>query len=128
MARKHSTWHVTAVKVASLLAITLVAAMGCDKGAGGAAGASTDGAQIYQSICAACHGANGTPDAAMQARLNVRDLSAGEFRARVTPALVEGQVRSGSKNKLMPSFAGALTDEQIKAVAAYVASAEFAKK
>jgi mono/diheme cytochrome c family protein len=127
MARKHSTWHVTAVKVASLLAIAVLA-LGCDKGAGGAAGASTDGAQIYQSVCAMCHGANGTPDAAMKVRLDVRDLSSGEFRARVTPALVEGQVRNGSKNKLMPSFAGALNDEQIKAVAAYVASAEFAKK
>ena len=38
----------------------------------------------------------------------------------MTPALVENQVRHGSKNKLMPAFEGALTDAQIKAVAAYV--------
>lgn len=121
----HSTWHITVVKLASLLAIAVLAA--CDKGAGVAAGSSTNGAEIYRSVCAACHGAEGTPDDAMRARLNVRDLTAAEFRARATVALVEGQVRSGSQNKLMPAFAGALTDEQIKAVAAYVASPTFPK-
>jgi mono/diheme cytochrome c family protein len=78
-------------------------------------------------MCANCHGADGRPPAALTAQLGVRDLSAGEFRARVTPGLVEQQVRSGSKNKLMPSFVGAIDDAQIKAVAAYVASPEFAR-
>ncbi len=95
----------------------------CDRGA--ATTSSTDGAQVYQSICATCHGADGHPTEAMTARLNVRDLSSDELRARVTPALVEAQVRKGSKNKLMPAFEGALTDEQIKAVAQYVASPAF---
>jgi len=63
----------------------------------------------------------------MVAQLNVRDLTSPELRARITPALVEAQVRTGSKNKLMPSFAGALTDEQIRAVAAHVASPGFLK-
>ncbi len=57
--------------------------------------------------------------------LNVRELTAPDFRARDTPALVEHQVRTGSQNKLMPSFEGALSDAQIKAVAAYVASPAF---
>lgn len=105
-----------------LLALTAAA---CEQGP---ATTSQDGVQIYQSICAACHGADGKPTAAMQARLNVRDLSAAEFRARVTRALVEQQVRTGSKNKLMPSLEGALTDDQIKAVAAYVASPAFVKR
>ena len=39
--------------------------------------------------------------------------------------MVENQVRNGSQNKLMPAFAGALSDDQISAVAAYVASAGF---
>lgn len=100
-------------------------ASACDRGA--AATTSTDGAEVYQSICATCHGADGHPTAAMTARLNVRDLSSAELRARVTPALVEAQVRSGSKNKLMPSFEGALSDAQIRAVAQYVASSSFPK-
>lgn len=61
----------------------------------------------------------------MVARLGIRDLTAAEFRARVTPGVVEQQVRTGSKNKLMPSFAGVLDDAQIKAVAAYIASPQF---
>ena len=87
--------------------------------------AGADGAQIFQSVCAACHGPTGKPTEANVARMNVRDLTSQELRARVTPALVENQVRKGSQNKLMPAFEGALTDAQIKAVAAYVASPGF---
>jgi mono/diheme cytochrome c family protein len=86
---------------------------------------ATDGRAVFQSLCATCHGADGRPPAAMMARLGVRDLTAPEFRARVTPGLVEQQVRSGSSNKLMPAFAGAISDAQIAAVAAYVASPRF---
>jgi mono/diheme cytochrome c family protein len=42
--------------------------------------------------------------------------------------LIEAQVRNGSANKLMPAFGGAITDDQIKAVAEYVASSDFAKR
>jgi mono/diheme cytochrome c family protein len=63
----------------------------------------------------------------MAAQLKVRDLTSAEFRARVTPALVEQQVRTGSANKLMPAFDKGLTDVQIAAVAAYVAAPGFGK-
>jgi len=119
MASKHSTWHIVTVK----LAILLVFASACDQAQ--VASSETDGAKLYQSICATCHGADGKPSAAMVARLNVRDLTSPELRARITPALVEQQVRKGSKNKLMPSFEGVFTDEQIKAIAKYVASDAF---
>ena len=88
-------------------------------------GGATGGPQVFANACAMCHGPKGKPPEAMVARLGVRDLTSAELRARVTPELVAGQVRNGSKNKLMPSFAGALSDDQIKAVAAYVASPEF---
>jgi len=104
-------------------AVLLVAALAaCNNNV---AGGATDGPKVFASVCATCHGPTGKPTQAMVARLNVRDLTAPEFRARVTPALVENQVRTGSKNKLMPAFAGALDDAQIKAVAAYVASPAF---
>ena len=90
------------------------------------AGGAQDGAAVFQLVCASCHGPNGRPPEAMIARLAVRDLTAPEFRARVTPGLVEQQVRHGSKNKLMPAFEGALSEAQIKAVAAFVASPRFA--
>jgi mono/diheme cytochrome c family protein len=114
------------VKLVILLATVAVAVTGCDGSK--PAGASVDGAEIYQSMCAACHGATGKPDATMIARLNVRDLTSPELRARVSVTLVEQQIREGSANKLMPSLAGAMSDEQIKAVSAYVASAAFPAK
>jgi mono/diheme cytochrome c family protein len=105
-------------------AILLVAALAACNG--DPAGGAKDGAAVFASVCSTCHGPSGKPTEAMVQRLGVRDLTAPEFRARVTPQLVEAQVRSGSKNKLMPSFRGALTDAQIKAVAAYVAAPAFA--
>ena len=92
------------------------------------AGGATDGASVYAMLCATCHGPDGRPSAAMVARLGVRDLTAPELRARIAasgPSLVEQQVRHGSQNKLMPAFEGAISDAQIRAVAAYVASSGF---
>jgi mono/diheme cytochrome c family protein len=108
-----------------LVALAPLIWAGCSRGAGAAAAGDTDGRAIFQRMCATCHGPDGRPPEAMVARYAVRDLTAPELRARVTPALVEAQVRSGSKNKLMPSFAGAISDAQIAAVAAYVASPQF---
>ena len=86
---------------------------------------SVDGPTVFRTACATCHGPTGRPDATMVAKLNVRDLTSAELRARVTPALVENQVRLGSQNHLMPPFADVLTDAQIRAVAAFVASPAF---
>jgi mono/diheme cytochrome c family protein len=123
MARKHSTWHVETVKLRYALGLAACAALaGCEKQP---VGGSTDGAKVFHTICAACHGPKGKPPESAVATTGVKDLTAPELRHRITPALVENQVRKGSQNKLMPAFEGALSDEQIKAVAAYVASPEF---
>jgi mono/diheme cytochrome c family protein len=118
MAGNHSTWQTMPVRPW----LIVVVAAACDRGA--VTGTGADGAQLYQSVCATCHGPAGKPTEAMVARLGVRDLTSAELRARITPELVEKQIRTGSDNKLMPSFVGALTDEQIKAIAAFVASPE----
>jgi mono/diheme cytochrome c family protein len=89
------------------------------------AGGSTDGAKVYEGACASCHGAAGIPSASMAASLNVRNLTDAAFRARVTPALVETQVRKGSSNKIMPGFEGTLSNEQITAVVAFVVAGKF---
>lgn len=88
----------------------------------------SDGPGQYRRHCATCHGVTGKPDATMMTRLGVRDLTAPEMRARITPALVEQQIRNGSQNKLMPAFAGALSDAQITAIAEYVASTTFLQR
>jgi mono/diheme cytochrome c family protein len=111
-------------KLLAVVVSIAVAVVGCGSQVGDAAG----GAEVFAKMCAACHGPTGKPDAANVARLGVRDLTAPEFRAKVTPELVERQVREGSQNKLMPSFTGAITDDQIRTVAAYVSGAGFAPK
>jgi mono/diheme cytochrome c family protein len=88
-------------------------------------GGVIDGPTVFATACARCHGPTGKPDATLVATLNVRDLTSAELRARVTPALVENQVRLGSPNHLMPPFADVLSEAQIRAVAAYVASPAF---
>lgn len=111
-----------------LLAVVVAAAVpggACNRDP---AGGATDGASVYAMLCATCHGPDGRPPAAMVARLGVRDLTAPELRARIAasgPGLVEQQVRHGSQNKLMPEFEGKISDAQIRAVAAYVASPAF---
>ena len=111
--------------VASSLGLGLGLGLGgCGQDASGSAGVK-DGRAVFESLCASCHGPDGRPPAAMVARLGVRDLTAPEFRARVTPGVVAQQVRTGSKNKLMPAFEGLLDAAQIKLVAAYVASPQF---
>jgi mono/diheme cytochrome c family protein len=100
----------------------LVVVAGCDSGV---ANDSVDGAQVFANTCAVCHGARGKPDEGMVARIGVKDLTASDERAKFVPGFVENQVRNGSKNKLMPGFAGALRDAQITAVAAYVVSSRF---
>ncbi|MBP9084789.1 MAG: cytochrome c [Kofleriaceae bacterium] len=99
------------------LALHSLALHGCNRPA---AGGSQDGATVYAAVCATCHGDKGKPSASMTAQLGVRDLTEPAFRTRVTVALVAAQIRQGSANKLMPAFAGSLTDAQIAAVAAWV--------
>jgi mono/diheme cytochrome c family protein len=84
------------------------------------AGGKADGAAVFAEACARCHGGGGKPSESMAAQLGVRDLTSAEFAARASHELVEHQVRHGSDNKVMPSFAGALNDAQIAAVADYV--------
>jgi mono/diheme cytochrome c family protein len=106
----------------ALVAVVAIAACDRERPTG-----TADGPSVFARNCATCHGDRGHPSEAMTARYNVRDLAAPEFRKRVTPTLVAKQVRRGSDNHLMPSFEYALSDAEIDAVAAFVASQTFAR-
>ena len=114
------------IALAALAALVLGAAGAACRG--DAAGGSVEGPELFARLCSACHGPDGKPPEAMALRLGVRDLTAPEVRARLTPASVEQQLRHGSENKLMPSFVGVASEAQIKALAEYVASPAFLRK
>jgi mono/diheme cytochrome c family protein len=99
-------------------ALLLIALGAC--GGGSVAGDTKDGAKVFAQACATCHGPTGAPDETMVAKLGVKNLTTPEFHGRATHELIVHQVRNGSANHIMPSFDGALTDQQIDAVAAYV--------
>lgn len=74
-----------------------------------------DGAAIYKSKCAMCHGPTGTPSAGMAKMMGIKPVSDPAMKA-VTVAQVEATVKNGH-GKMKP-VAG-LTDAQVSAVAAY---------
>lgn len=82
----------------------------------GAVSFADDGAALYKSKCAMCHGATGTPSAGM-AKMGIKPVSDPAIKA-LTVDQVEAVVKKGSSNGKMKPVAG-LTDAQVKAVAAY---------
>lgn len=89
----------------------------CD---GKIAGGSADGAKIFDEACARCHGARGVPDPGMVAQIGVKNLTTDRVQGSFTDADLRKQIIKGSENMKMPSFEGALTDEQVAAVIAHV--------
>lgn len=105
------------MKTAALLLVAFAVVAGCDrKIAGGVA----DGKAVFSEVCARCHGPLGVPTRVDVARLGVKDLTEPEVQDRLSDADIRGQIIHGSKNQQMPSFAGALTEEQVAAVIAHV--------
>jgi mono/diheme cytochrome c family protein len=80
----------------------------------GAMSFAQDGAALYKSKCAMCHGPAGTPSAGM-ASYGVKPVSDPSMKA-LTVDQIAAAVKNG-KGKMKP-VAG-LTDEQVKAVSAF---------
>jgi mono/diheme cytochrome c family protein len=97
--------------------LVAVAPIACD---GKVAGGRADGARVYDEACARCHGARGVPDPGMVAQIGVKDLTSPRVQRSFSDQDLRRQIVEGSENQKMPSFAGALTDDQIRAVIAHV--------
>jgi cytochrome c6 len=74
-----------------------------------------DGAAIYKSKCAMCHGATGTPSAGMAKMMGIKPVSDPSMKTLTVDQIIS-TVKNG-KGKMHP-IAG-LTDPQVHAVAAY---------
>jgi mono/diheme cytochrome c family protein len=84
---------------------------------------AADAKANWAANCAQCHGKSGAADTKMGKQLNAKDLTdakvqAGFTDAKATQSIKEG-VKEGGKTT-MKAFGGKLTDDEIKALVAYV--------
>lgn len=73
--------------------------------------------------CAQCHGPSGKGDTKMGKMLNAMDLTDPKKQASFTDAKAATAIKDGIKQNgktTMKAFAGKLTDDEIKALVAYV--------
>jgi cytochrome c6 len=76
-----------------------------------------DGATLYKSKCAMCHGADGKGDTPMGKKLSVRDLGSPEVQKQTDAELTT--IITKGKGKMTP-YGAKLKSEQIGQVVAYI--------
>jgi mono/diheme cytochrome c family protein len=84
---------------------------------------AADAKTNWDNNCAQCHGKDGKADTKMGRTLNARDLTDPNVQAAFTDAKATQSIKEGVKQNgktTMKAFAGKLTDDEIKALVAYV--------
>jgi cytochrome c553 len=85
--------------------------------AGAIAGGDAANGEALSATCAACHGADGN------STIEANPILAGQYESYLVQALKD--YRSGARqNAIMAGFAAALSDQDIRDLAAYFASQE----
>ena len=80
-----------------------------------AAAAEPDGAALYKTKCASCHGPDGRGDTPVGKALKIRSLLEPRWAADDAPAAIAKTVREGAQG--MPAMASKLSAAEIEAVA-----------
>lgn len=81
------------------------------------ADAGPDGAAIYKSKCAACHGVDGKGQTAMGKNMKLKDLGSAEVQ-KLTNAELDKIIADGKEK--MPAYKGKLDQASIDAVIAHI--------
>ena len=84
---------------------------------------AADAKANWDANCAQCHGKNGAADTKMGKTLNAKDLTNPKVQVEFTDAKATQSIKEGVKENgktTMKAFGGKLTDEEIKALVAYV--------
>jgi mono/diheme cytochrome c family protein len=84
---------------------------------------AADAKTNWDNNCAQCHGAGGKGDTKMGKMLNAMDLTDPKKQASFTDAKAAAAIKDGVKQNgktTMKAFGGKLTDDEIKALVAYV--------
>lgn len=110
----------------SLTALAVLAAAATMPAGAWAQGDAARGKASYEAMCTSCHGATGKGDGAAAAALDPRprDLSDKGYMSGLADAHLFKVIKEGGagvgKSPLMPPWGGALSDDQIRDVVAYV--------
>lgn len=83
-----------------------------------------DGATIFKSKCAMCHGQDGKGFAA----IHTPNFTDPKVQASLTDKQMEGIIKSGKKGTSMPPFGDKLKDDEIKDVISFIRTLNSAKK
>jgi mono/diheme cytochrome c family protein len=84
---------------------------------------AADAKANWAANCAQCHGKSGAADTKMGKQLNAKDLTDPKVQAAFSDAKATQSIKEGVKDggkTTMKAFAGKLTDDEIKALVAYV--------
>jgi mono/diheme cytochrome c family protein len=86
-------------------------------------GRAADAKALWTANCTPCHGANGNGDTKMGKTLGAADLTDAKKQASFTDAQATAAIKDGLKQggkTTMKAFGGKLSDDDIKALVAYV--------
>ena len=84
---------------------------------------AADAKANWDNNCAQCHGADGKAGTKMGKMLNAKDLTDPKVQAEFTDAKAAQSIKEGVKQggkTTMKAFGGKLSDDEIKALVAYV--------
>ena len=84
---------------------------------------AADAKANWDANCVQCHGKTGAADTKMGKQLNAKDLTDPKVQAAFSDSKATESIKNGVKENgktTMKAFAGKLTDDEIKALVAYV--------
>jgi mono/diheme cytochrome c family protein len=84
---------------------------------------AADAKALWDANCAQCHGADGKANTKMGKTLSAKDLTDPKVQAEFTDAKATQSIKEGVKQNgktTMKAFGGKLSDDDIKALVAYV--------
>jgi cytochrome c6 len=86
-------------------------------------GRAADSKALWDANCAQCHGASGNANTKMGKQVGAKDLTDAKVQAAFTDAQATAAIKDGVKENgktTMKAFAGKLSEDDIKALVAYV--------
>jgi mono/diheme cytochrome c family protein len=84
---------------------------------------AADAKALWDANCAQCHGKSGNADTKMGKTLSAKDLTDPKVQAAFTDAKATQSIKEGVKENgktTMKAFGGKLSDDDVKALVAYV--------